>query len=190
MSTQMNNQPYELRGYLVSPRSISSIREAASKVAAVLGLTEPRTNLESFLEKLYAFGITVDVVEDDSYELFFNGVEASCIPETATIFLTEDTYKKALRNDSRTRFTIFHELGHLVLGHNKVLHRGSSGTRIVKPYEDSEWQADQFAAEITMPLNEILTRKLLTAAQLQTHFGVSEAAAYRRFNQLNKKGLI
>jgi len=105
-----------------------------------------------------------------------------------TIFLTSETYTKACSNDPRTRFTIFHELGHLVLCHTRKLHRGQN-TRNTKPYMDSEWQADQFAAEITMPLNIIMRDHLFTPDQIQKKFWVSGQAAQRRCNYIVKQGV-
>lgn len=187
MSSGQYNKPYELRGYLVSSRGVDSIRSVAINAAKAFGLVQPKPDLVRFLEGLSRFGITVDVV-DDSFELCVGGVEAACVPETATIYLTESTYSKASSNDPRTRFTIFHELGHLLLGHSKVLHRAN--LQDIKPYQDSEWQADQFSAEMIMPLDLILSMKLSTAKEIQECFGVSEPAAFRRFKQLSSKGLL
>ena len=187
----MDKKPYELRGYLVSPRSIKEIRYSANRVAELLGLNKSyQPDLGEFLERLYSYGVTIDVIEDDNDELLCNDVQAACIPDKLTIFLTEDTYENALRNDPRTRFTIFHELGHLVLGHSKMLHRNSNMHRSTKLYEDSEWQADQFAAEIIMPLQTIINKGIASASQIETVFGVSKTAANRRYNQLQRMGLL
>ena len=60
----------------------------------------------------------------------------------------------------------------------------------LKTYEDSEWQANQFAAEFLMPYHTIKNLNLTSVEQIMSHFNVSEAAAYRRFNQLKKRGEI
>jgi len=153
----------------------------------VLGLPDQAVSLPHFLESLSNFGITVDVVEDKDFVLMMAGVEAVCVPETATITLTEATYNAARRNDPRTRFTIFHELGHFVLQHTKALARHNYEA---KPFIDSEWQADQFSAEVTMPLPVILKYGLLTPTKIAKFFGVSLPAAMTRVSQLRSRGAI
>lgn len=49
----------------------------------------------------------------------------------------------------RARFTLAHELGHLVLHEGPALHRQTAMIKH-KVFEDSEWQADYFA-EFLMP---------------------------------------
>lgn len=180
---------YQLRGYMVSPLSTLAIRDIALYVREQLGLTREAVDLELFLEQLTEFGITIDIVDDEDMPGFSFHSEACCVPETRTIYLTEETYLKACKNDPRTRFTIFHELGHLILGHSKELHRANLPSE-VKPYQDSEWQADQFSAEVTMPINVIYDLKLYSSDAIKKQFGVSEQAAKRRYEQLTKNGLI
>lgn len=180
---------YQLRGYIVSPLGTNSIRDKALYIRSILGLTKEPVDLEIFLEQLSDYGITIDVVNDDDMPGFSNHSEACCIPETATIYLTEETYQKACINDPRTRFTIFHELGHLLLGHSRELHRADI-KKNVKPYQDSEWQADQFAAEMTMPLDIIYGSELFTVEKIKSQFGVSDSAAIVRYKQLLKDGVI
>lgn len=182
-------EPYQLRGYVVNPISINDIRSKAVVVRDALGLGNDAIDLEGFLERLSSYGVTIDVVDDLDMPGFSFHSEACCIPETATIYLTELTYDKACSNDPRTRFTIFHELGHLILGHSRELHRKDI-PKDMKPFMDSEWQADQFAAEMTMPLDVILELKLFDIELIRRQFGVSEPAARRRYEQLRSKGLI
>lgn len=180
---------YQLRGHIVNPLSGQAIRDIASYTRGVLGLGDEAVNMESFLERLHEFGITKDVVSDEDMPGFSFHSEACCVPENATIYLTEETYYKACNNDPRTRFTIFHELGHLILGHTRQLHRANLSTD-VKPYEDSEWQADRFSAEVIMPLEVIMRLKLDSVSKLKAQFMVSEPAARTRFEQLKKERLI
>jgi Zn-dependent peptidase ImmA (M78 family) len=142
-------------------------------------------DLEGFLERLELYGITYDVVEDSFLPY---GVEASCIPEKRVIYITTSTFEAVKRNDERARFTIFHELGHLLLAHSRTFHRDA--TREFPVYENSEWQADQFAGEILMPLDVILRKNLTAAWELQEEFGVSFQAASYRLAKLRSKGEI
>lgn len=180
-------EPYRLRGHIVNPRSTENIRGVADRAREVLKLGDTPVPLATFLESLSGYGITVDVLEDNESILMLMGVEAICLPDTATIVLSNSTYKAAQRDDPRTRFTIFHELGHFILQHTKVLHRKNF---VAKPFIDSEWQADQFSAEMTMPLSVILKRKLFCQDSISQYFKVSGPAAATRFRQLQKKQLI
>lgn len=183
----MLSKAYKLKGYEVAPLSANAIRMEADRVRKVLKIeNEPAPNLCRFLEGLLNFGITVDVRDDARKEL--GAIEALTVPDQLLIVLTEETYTKAIENDPRTRFTIFHELGHLVLSHSKTMHR--SGAENLKPFQDSEWQADQFAAEITMPLSLIRSYQLNSALAIQELFQVSAGAAETRYAKLKGKRLI
>ncbi|WP_418131527.1 ImmA/IrrE family metallo-endopeptidase [Variovorax sp. 278MFTsu5.1] len=187
MASQSSYPPYQLRGHIVAPRGIAAIREIAVDARQVLDLGDAPVSMPHFLDSLSLFGVTVDVIEDEDLMLMMAGVEAVCVPESATINLTPATYEAARRNDPRTRFTIFHELGHFVLQHSKALARHNY---VAKPFIDSEWQADQFSAEMTMPLEVMLRLDLLTPTKVAQFFQTSLPAAITRVNQLRKFGAI
>ena len=178
---------YQLRGHVVPGRTIDSIRGTASSVRQIMKLPERPPDLATFLESLVDYGITCDVIDDHDFTLFHAGVEAVCIPEQATIVLTNETYRAARHNDPRTRFTIFHELGHFVLSHSKALGRKNI---VPQRWIDSEWQADQFAAEITMDLEVLRRHGLKTPSAIANFCGVSVPAASYRLTQLKRKGLL
>ena len=136
-------------------------------------------DLELFLGGLEKFGITYDVVEEGYLP---PGVEASCLPEKRVIYITESAFEGVMRNEERARFTIFHELGHLLLAHSRSFHRDSIFDFPI--WENSEWQADQFAAEILMPLEIIRAKNLTVAGELRKEFGVSYSAASVRLAKL------
>lgn len=169
-------------GFRVKPLSTGKIRTKAMNIRSLLIPNEGDFDLCDFIEKLERFGITYDVVEDTFLPA---GVEASCIPEERIIYIALSTYQDICRNDGRARFTIFHELGHLLLAHSRTFHRDTKTDFPV--YENSEWQADQFAAEILMPLNIIKAKRLFTPLQLQEEFGVSFQAACYRLSKLRSK---
>lgn len=56
--------------------------------------------------------------------------------------------------------------------------------------ENSEWQADQFAAEMLMPLDVILARNLTTPQQLMRAFGVAQHEASYRLKKLREYGEV
>lgn len=182
---------YKFQGYLVNPLSIAKIREVAMYAMDILKLPEAPVDMGVFLESLIIFGITYDVIDDSEMPGLLSHSEACCIPERRLIYLTNETYFSACANDPRARFTIFHELGHFFLLHNRKFHRDQDARKIEpKPYLDSEWQANQFAAEITMPLHIILRENLNSPFKIESRFSVSQAAATTRYNKLLTRGEI
>lgn len=173
-------------GFRVPGRSVSVIRQSAASVSSFLGVADTVQDLciSDFLEELFKFGITYDVLQ--IAEMPHAGVEACCLPESLVICIREDVYEKACLDDARARFTIIHEFGHLVLGHSRTLNRAPSAIP-TRTFEDSEWQADQFAAEFLMPYHLIQRHKLYTAEEIQRYFRVSLPAAHRRVNQLKSR---
>lgn len=175
-----------LQGFRVSPRSGSEIALAATRTRASLGVSGPTFSPEVVLESLTTFGVTVDVIDDADRELP-RGVEACWIPDTVELLIRESVYLAACRRESRAMFTVAHELGHLALGHRRTFNRDTSGCKV---YEDSEWQANTFAAEFLMPLDLIRKHRGFTAEQLVRLFGVSQQAAETRIAKLRKNGAI
>jgi hypothetical protein len=168
-------------GFRVAKSSVWEIRTRAMSVRDIL-IPNGVPDLELFLESLEKFGITYDVV-DEGY--LPPGVEASCLPEKRVIYITASTYGSVVRNEERARFTIFHELGHLLLAHSRSFHRDTTVSFPV--WENSEWQADQFAAEILMPLSIIRAKNLTVAGELRNEFGVSHSAATIRLSKLRAR---
>jgi len=105
-------------------------------------------------------------------------------PNKALIKLREDVYEGAVEGNGRDRFTASHEFGHLML-HGNVSMARSSGPNGHKIYEDSEWQADRFAAELLMPVDV-----LRTCGSVDVVAGmcvVSHQAAEIRWDEIKKK---
>lgn len=89
-------------------------------------------------------------------------------------------------NDSpvRQRFTIFHELGHYVLGHydgSKTLHR-----KYGISFDNRELEADAFAAEMLMPESSLRAhvRNGCSFGELLNTFQASTPAMDRRLKSL------
>ncbi len=116
-------------------------------------------------------GFDIEIKEVDSMS-----EHAYTDPKTGKIIIREDIYERAYRGEGRDRFTIAHEIGHYILHANPNMARYP---RIypgddVKPYEDSEWQADAFAGEFLCPCQAI---KGMTPEEVANKFGVSLQAA-------------
>lgn len=104
------------------------------------------------------------------------------VPEEHRIILREDVYDNTINGRGRDRFTVAHELAHylLHLSCNIGLARADGE---IKPYEDPEWQANAFAAELLMPANLIAD---MSANLIQTKCGVSFSAASYQKSILSK----
>lgn len=98
------------------------------------------------------------------------------------IELTTKVYDCAHKGNGRARFTVLHEISHVIL-HQKIAvhHRGARGADL-RPYENSEWQANQFAAELLMPLVSFSAHDSLE--QFCSAMGISQKAAVLRGKQL------
>jgi len=176
-----------LNGFRVPPRSIANIRCAADNVRQVLEIGEKVTQLRMghFLDELSnKYNIVYDVLEP--YEMPHREVEACCNPESLEICIREDVYERACKDEPRARFTIIHEFGHLILGHRRTINREVPTT--LETFEDSEWQANQFAAEFLMPLELMKKHGLRKPEEIESFFNVSSIAAAKRLRQLTKRG--
>ena len=85
----------------------------------------------------------------------------------------------------RQRFTIFHELGHYVLGHGPSP-RDSCPAPRQGGYNVNEVAANQFAAEMIMPSDAVFlyANGNYSIAQMAALFGVSETAMTIRLERL------
>jgi Zn-dependent peptidase ImmA (M78 family) len=116
-------------------------------------------------------------------------------PDSRIMHLRDSTFVAA--NDvigrnpgrQRARFTIAHELGHVVLGHKKTRHRNTAGRPIEKIAPTiirDESEADKFAASFLAPLYLAGNPLLAHAGQLAERFGLSNRAAEIRLEELQR----
>ncbi len=96
-------------------------------------------------------------------------------PAKNKICIREDIYEKAVNNDPFARFSIAHEIGHLLLHDvgSISLCRLEHGEKL-KSFEDPEWQADCFGGEFLMYYPLI---KGLTPSEISEQCGVTKRAA-------------
>lgn len=84
------------------------------------------------------------LVEDFTYEIVeysqMPDKEGETTPSQNIIRIREDVYEKAVQGDGRARFTILHEIGHLLMHDNdRVALCRKSKDAPLKAYEDLEW---------------------------------------------------
>jgi hypothetical protein len=173
------------QGFPVAPRSRVDIRHAAVNARNVLDLPEGRIAITMLLDKLTLFGIHYDVLDSTDWPEA-REVEACYYPEERTLYIRDSIYREMAKGGQRAVFTFGHELGHAVLAHRRAANRQSVAS--VPTYAQSEWQANFFSAEFTMPLDQIKRRALLNPEAIAAFFGVSLAAARVRYVELRKKG--
>ena len=151
----------QMHGFRVLPMANDDIARIALKTAKIFGFTrQNRKNPALILERLNAV-VTLDVLSDDEWqEATLNLTRGHFSPAEMTIRIPEYTYQAACLGDQGALEIILHELGHMVLMHQSLLHK-ADGTLL--QCEDPEWQADTFA-EI------ILTGMGYNAKQLSLNF--------------------
>lgn len=178
-----------VRGIKVAPTSRKALRAQAEDMRTQLGITNPYFPILELVDlglgQLFPQYI-VDVVPDGE----LGNDHALTIPDERVIMIREDVYVGAFQGRGRDRFTLAHEVGHLLLHGGIRLARTSGRSQTLhKPYEDSEWQADVFAAELLMPVESAQACYPSVGCLAET-CGVSEAAAKVRFSVLRKEGLV
>lgn len=178
----MSSEYYEVR-----PKSIEDIRSYTTKLREML-ILKPEDSINflfyldimTFMFKEYNFEYIV--LEDDN-RIFKEKDEAHTNIKTGTIYIKESVFANLSVPSSRSNFTIPHELGHFFLHYlnGPVLSRN---TKPEKVYENPEWQANQFAAELLMPYEVV---KNLSIEEIYLKYNVSYQAAKNRYERINKK---
>ena len=175
--------------FKAKPRSIKDIREKAELIRTVTVMAMD-TKTEQFPILHFAEIIIPQIAEDFTFvigskEEMGNNLGLTDIKEK-TITIREDVYENAYNGNGRDLFTIAHEVGHVLLhSEQNIQQLARTNKETIKPYENPEWQADTFAAELLMPASMITEDD--TVFTVARRFGVSYSAARIR---LNKLGII
>ena len=101
-------------------------------------------------------------------------------------------YNDAVENKARIRFTIAHELGHCLLGHNINGHTHYRNSEIDDPSNPDETAANVFARDILMPATILRSLNVTSAEDISKICNVSMQSAEIRFNrllELNKRNM-
>lgn len=138
------------KGVRVCPRSRDSIQTLADHFRLQL-----RFHDKPFFDVIKVFELALPVLVDDyNYEILpreeMGELHGRTYPERHCIQLREDVYNRATDGKGRDRFTVAHEIGHLLLHTDTSFARSNTATTW-KRYEDSEWQADVFAGQLLAP---------------------------------------
>lgn len=138
-----------MTGSVAKPVSILQLRELAYDFRKVLGLEDqlyfPVVQLvEWLLPRLSDFDFEILSKEEMPQTYAFT------VPDKGIIYIREDVYDGACDDQGRARFTIVHELAHLIF-HTKDNIVFARSDMKVPAYSDPEWQANTFAAELLIP---------------------------------------
>lgn len=172
---------------IASPMRRSEIRDVTTKIRVAFGIHDiphfPILHaLENILPQIIPEAV-FEVVEADQMP----GIYAEATPANFSIRVSQDVYMRACTDNPRDRFTLAHELGHLVLHAGNRLQRMASPMN-VKIYQDPEWQANAFAGELLIPLN--IYKNLGNPKNACAIFGVSKKALQAQLRAWEKEGLI
>ena len=140
----------QMHGYRVLPMANDEIARVAMRTAKVLGFTrQNRKKPDMILEQLSRV-VTLDVLSDDEWDkATLNLTKGHFSPLEMTIRIPERTYQAACLGERDALEIILHELGHMVLMHQSLLHKADE---LLTQCEDPEWQADTFAESILMSM--------------------------------------
>lgn len=145
-----------MNSFRASPKSRKEIRRVAKKLRNLLGIP-PKAAIpivmvmEFLMSGLEKEDYTLEICEKQEMK----GIYALTIPGEKVLKIREDAYIEACSGNPRHLFTIAHELGHAIFHRTNTIALARSDEKI-KKYEDPEWQANTFAAELMVPADEII----------------------------------
>merc|ERR1711916_71906 len=147
-------------------------------IGAVIGRDFASFPIVECIELMDEKGLLDFEVLDD---LELGGVAAQVLRSQGApkLQVQNSVYEEACDNKSFGRFTLAHELGHFFL-HSK---QSIPLTREMNPkagheaYEDSEWQANTFAAELLVDSRLLRDARILSVEEISKKFFVSKQTA-------------
>lgn len=162
---------------VAKPRSSAEIEKITRYIRSECGCEDnlffPIENfIEEVLPEIYP-GFTYDYV---SYNEMSFGTYAYFDPLENVMRIQEDVYLRACEGSGRDRFTLAHEAGHCILNREGMILRRTTKNRVPKPYEDPEWQANEFASNILMP-RDLIRKHNLTPSEISLYCKTSKLAA-------------
>lgn len=136
----------------------------------------------AFLENVLTILIPDLVIEYvQEHEMY--GKYAETFPSQHIMRIRQDVYERAAKGSVRDRFTIAHEIGHLLLhDYNSVALCRADEKVSIPIYADPEWQANVFAGEFLMNADLI---KGMSAQEVSSACGASFQAASIQLKYVN-----
>ena len=171
----------------VPPLSREKIRQVANNIKSTLKLDHvdefPIMDLFEKILPTVLKGYCYEV--RDKSEMGEN--HGLALPNEPLIILRSDVYEGACKGSGRDRFTVAHEIGHVLLHANVALARTRRSVE-PKQFELSEWQANTFAGELLGNAN--VAKESSNIHEFARRCGLSNPAAMVQFEQYRKSGLL
>lgn len=95
-------------------------------------------------------------------------------------------YPFQFSNHRRLNFTLAHELGHIILGHNDI----PSALKSEEEKKLENLEADEFAGRLLIPEKLIVNCHLVSLAETAKYFMVSKTALWTRLNNMKRLDLL
>jgi len=171
---------------MADPTSRNSLRKLAEKIRQLIGF-QSKTYfpvlpfIENIMYDIPEFKLNLEVVNDSKLP----GREAETRPHENKIVVRESVYNDAVNGLGRARFTLMHELAHLILIDDKTVRLCRMDSSI-PAYLDPEWQANTLASELLIPPN---LSAGMSIDEISENFGVSKSAAKVHIKMKNTQGL-
>ena len=167
-------------GLMVEPLSLKQIRKLVACIKGALGISAGYVDIVRVYEHLLQeIGIDVEIVP----QVEMGNKHAETILGKNTIRIREDVYNQACAGYGRDRFTLAHELGHLLLHRIDNVSLARNRQTTVAAFCDPEWQANAFAGEFLAPYDQV---KKMEIPDIVNTYGITDIAArvqkYRRKN--------
>lgn len=178
-----NNLHLFNKGIKVKPRTKVSIYQSANKLRQILGI-----DIHQPFDILYFLEITLQKGTNYKFNFvpkskeYMGDIEAAVSPDEKLMKIRQDVWEALYDDDPRARFTIAHEFGHYFLHKGVPFNRGNPTAH--KTYEDSEWQANTFAAELLAPLEGCHG---LTVEEIMDKYEISRQCAALRYKECNSR---
>lgn len=141
-------------GYEVSPLSRQNLRDYAKSVRNDLNLLDvPYFPIVKLLESLHSIGFDPDIIDDKDWDKLYGASKHAvyCLTNHI-IYIKESVYERAVAGFGRDRFTIAHEVSHVLLLEGQQIQVAKNrGNEAIPLFCDPEWQADCLAGELLVP---------------------------------------
>lgn len=111
-------------------------------------------------------------------------VDAQWRPDEQKIAIRRSVYEGAVAGRAEDRFTIAHEVGHVVLGHPVRNRKVGGRTQFGRYIQAHEREADDFAGALLAPQSTVDLATITTPEALASEFGLPLPVATGRLNHL------
>lgn len=141
-----------MTGYKARIRSRKEICELVRNIRAATGYLDilyfPIVEFLEFVLPSIVENFELEIVPSDEMK----NKCGETIPHKHKIILNESIYMNAIEGDGFARFTIAHEIGHLLLHNTESISLCKLRPgELLNAYENPEWQANVFGGELLAP---------------------------------------